>query len=81
MEIELNLYQAKALVEMLEANDDPEADDPIIIKEGNGHSGNGLYAYWRECPEEGASFIGVSEEDQQRGNAAADEWEKNHEPE
>lgn len=74
MEIELNLYQAQALVEMLEASDDP-ADDPLIIKEGDGHSGPGLYAYWRECPEEGAVFIGTDEADQERGNAIADSRE------
>ena len=74
MEIELNLYQAKALVEMLDSSDDP-ADDPIIIKEGDGHSGPGLYAYWRECPEEGAVFIGKDEEDQARGDALGDQAE------
>ncbi|MEW6316278.1 MAG: hypothetical protein AB1670_07785 [Pseudomonadota bacterium] len=70
MEIELNLYQAKALVEMLESSE--TEDDPIILKEGDGHSGPGLYAYWRECPEEGAAFIGTDDEDQKRGDAIAD---------
>lgn len=74
MEIELNLYQAKALVEMLDASDAPE-DDPIIIKMGDGHSGPGLYAYWRECPEEGAEFIGTDDADQARGDALADSKE------
>jgi hypothetical protein len=74
MEIELNLYQAQALVEMLEASDAP-ADDPLIIKEGDGHSGPGLYAYWRECPEEGAVFIGTDDADQERANAIADSRE------
>lgn len=70
MEIELNLYQARALVEMLESSD--VEDDPIILKEGDGHSGPGLYAYWRECPEEGAVFIGTDEDDQNRGDSIAD---------
>lgn len=74
MSIELNLYQAKALVEMLEASDVPE-DDPIVIQEGEGHSGKGLYAYWRECPEEGCVFIGIDEDDQRRGNAECERRE------
>lgn len=78
MSIELNLYQAKALVEMLEASDDP-AEDPIVILEGDGHSGHGLYACWRECLEEGAFFIGKDEDDQLRGDAIADLAERSAE--
>ncbi len=72
--IELNAYQLRALLEMAESSGEPE-DDPVIIKMGDGHSGPGLYAYWRECPEEGASFIGENEEDQQRANKLAEAFE------
>lgn len=75
-QIELNAYQLHALLEMAEASDEPE-EDPIVILIGSkeSHSGAGLYAYWRECPEEGAVFIGENEEDQQRGNKLAEEFE------
>lgn len=76
MSIELNLYQVRAMLEMLEASGDEDVDDPIVIEERvGGHSGPGLYAYFRECPEEGCSFIGVDQADQDRGNAIADSLE------
>lgn len=78
--IELNAYQLRALLEMAEASDTPEEDPIVICMGGEGcHSGAGLYAYWRECPEEGAEFIGENEEDQQRGNQLAEQFEASQE--
>ena len=31
----------------------------ITLQIGNGHSGKGVYAYYTDCPEEGADFLGV----------------------
>lgn len=74
--ISLNLYQIRALLEMADSSGEPEGDELIIVKGDDAcHSGPGLYAYFSECPEEGASFIGDDEEDQQRGNKLAEAFE------
>ncbi|QLL11729.1 hypothetical protein [Pseudomonas chlororaphis] len=79
MEISLNHYQLKALLEMSESSGDPECYDTIVIAPGkeNGHSGPGLYAWFYECPEEGASFIGEDEDDDARASKIAEEREAN----
>lgn len=77
-QIELNAYQLRALLEIAESGGEDE-DDPVILVEGDGHGGPGLYAYWRECPEEGSSFIGVDDEDQQRANKLAESFEAEQE--
>ena len=58
MSITFNLGQAKELVDFFGGE-----DAEIIVTEGNGHSGIGLYAYFLEYPEEGAIFLGEEEED------------------
>ncbi|UVL53984.1 hypothetical protein [Pseudomonas sp. B21-035] len=77
MEISLTHYQLKALLEMSESSGDPECYDTIVIKMGEdkAHSGPGLYAWFQECPEEGASFLGEDEEDDARAAKIADERE------
>lgn len=35
----------------------------ITLQNGTGHSGTGVYAYYAEIPEEGAEFLGVSNDD------------------
>lgn len=76
--ISLNLYQIRALLEMADSSGEPEGDALIIVN-GDGHSGPGVYAYFTECPEEGAEFIGENEEDQQRGNQLAEQFEASQE--
>lgn len=70
--IELTHHQIKALLEMSEASGDPECYDDLVLQMGgeNAHSGPGLYAWYSECPEEGAQFIGTDAEDQARGDAS-----------
>lgn len=72
--IELTHHQIKALLEMSEASGDPERYDDLVLQMGgeNAHSGPGLYAWYSECPEEGAQFIGTDAEDQARGDAIAE---------
>ena len=74
MGIELNKYQLTELLEIASMSDEEEGDN-ICILEGDGHSGKGLYAYWVECPEEGAMYIPVDEEDNQRVIAADEAFE------
>ncbi|QEU28812.1 hypothetical protein [Pseudomonas luteola] len=78
MEISLNHYQLKALLEMSESSGDPECYDTLVIMKGDerGHSGPGLYAYFQECAEEGAIFIGVDEEDDERAAKIAESREE-----
>lgn len=72
--IELTHYQIKALLELSEASGDPECCDDLVLQMGGekAHSGPGLYAWYDECPEEGATFIGRDAEDQARGDAIAE---------
>ncbi|MCW8159014.1 SIMPL domain-containing protein [Stutzerimonas stutzeri] len=78
MQLKLTHYQIKALLEMSESSGDPECYDTIVLQMGDekGHSGPGLYAWFEECPEEGASFIGTDAEDQARASAVADAREQ-----
>lgn len=73
--IELTHYQIRSLLELSESSGDPEHQDDLILQLGDekSHSGPGLYAYFAECPEEGATFIGRDAEDQARGDAIAEE--------
>lgn len=77
MKIKLTHYQIKALLEMCESSGDPECCDDLVLQIGDNraHSGPGLYAYWSECPEEGALFIGKGEADQACADALADSRE------
>ena len=38
---------------------------------GNWHSGEGLYAYYEACPEEGAVYLGITDEDAEPGKEEA----------
>jgi len=78
MKIKLTHYQIKALLDMSESSGDPECYETIVLQvsDGAGHSGPGLYAWFEECPEEGASFLGVDAEDQARAEAIADAKER-----
>lgn len=77
MKIELTHYQIKALLEMSESSGDPECYDTLVLQIGDdrAHSGPGLYAYFDECREEGAIFIGKDDEDQARADAVAESRE------
>ncbi|CAM3212848.1 hypothetical protein [Pseudomonas fluorescens] len=77
MKITLSHYQLKELLEMSESSCDPECYDAIVIQVGDdtAHSGPGLYAWFDECPEEGASYIGDDAEDQERANRIGEERE------
>lgn len=71
MKIALTHYQIKELLELSESSGDPESTDDlflIVVEDDSAHSGPGLYAQFREVPEEGFMFIGADEEDQIRGN-------------
>lgn len=35
----------------------------VTLAPGDGHSGKGLYAYWAEVPEEGAIYLGVTDDE------------------
>lgn len=77
MKITLSHYQLKQLLEMSESSGDPECYDAIVIQvsDDTAHSGPGLYAWFDECPEEGASYIGDDAEDQERANRIQEERE------
>lgn len=69
--IKLNHYQIKALLELSESSGDPEMFDEMALVVGgeNAHSGPGVYAYFTECQEEGATYLGVDEADEERAEA------------
>lgn len=73
MSIELNFYQARMLLDLVESSDSPDKTT-IVVREGRGHSGYGLYAYWKSRPDDGSEFIGADEDDQKRGDAAGDAY-------
>lgn len=50
--MELNLAQAKQLLELFGGY-----DASITLTEGDGHSGEGLYAHFTEYPEEGTVLL------------------------
>lgn len=65
--ISINYHQAKELVKMFELDiqscDSPdEAMQCMVLMDGDGHSGPGLYATIGELPEEGAFFIPESKD-------------------
>ncbi|MCY1167800.1 hypothetical protein D9M73_77730 [compost metagenome] len=64
VEITLDFKQATELLEMF--GGEPCA---ITLIPGDGHSGKGLYAYWSGIPEEGALFLGVTDEEAQPASA------------
>ena len=72
MRIELTHFQIKQLLELSESSGDPECTDDlllVLVEDNSAHSGPGLYAQFQEVPEEGYMFIGVDQEDQDRGDA------------
>ncbi|WP_313003552.1 hypothetical protein [Pseudomonas sp.] len=71
--IELNHYQVRMLLDVVENSDSPDKTT-IVIQKGQGHSGDGLYAYWKSHPDDGSEFIGVDEDDQRRGDAEGDAY-------
>ncbi len=57
-EITLDFKQATELLEMF--GGEPST---VTLAPGDGHSGKGLYAYWSEIPEEGAIYLGVTDDE------------------
>lgn len=56
--VNIDYKQATELLEMFGGQ-----PTEISLTNGNGHSGPGLYAFYRDLPEEGAFFLGTTDDD------------------
>lgn len=56
--VHIDFKQASELLEMFGGQ-----PSEITLTNGEGHSGPGLYAFYRDLPEEGSFFLGVTDDD------------------